>query len=316
METCEDGDVIGVLVGFGVIAVIVAAGWGVGRAGVLGGGARYVLARLTFFVLTPSLLFTVLADADPAAIFSAPLAIAAGSFVICAGAMMLIARLVWRRSSGETIIGGLSAGYINASNMGIPVATYVLGDPALSAPIILMQLAIITPILLTVLDRIENGKVGLVSTLTRPLRNPLVIGAIVGLVLALSGIQLPDEVMQPFRVMGAASVPVMLIAFGMSLAEERPLGAGRYRRDIAVATALKLVAMPLIAWVLATFVFRLDPAGVFAMVVLAALPVAQNVFTYAQRYRVAEPLARDAVLVSTLLSVPAMLIIAALLAPR
>lgn len=307
---------IGVFVGFGVIAVIVAAGWGVGRAGVLGDGARYVLARLAFFVLTPSLLFTVLADTEPAEAFSAPLAIAAASCAVCAAAMMLIARLVWKRSSGETIIGGLSAGYVNASNMGIPVATYVLGDPALSAPIILMQLAVITPILLTVLDRIELGRAPLRSTLTRPLRNPLVIGAIVGLALALSGIELPDEVMQPFRVMGAASVPVMLIAFGMSLAEQRPKDAGRYRKDVAVATALKLVAMPLVAWVLSVLVFRLDAAQTFAMVVLAALPVAQNVFTYAQRYRIAEPLARDAVLVSTILSVPAMLVIAALLAPR
>jgi len=308
--------VIGVLVGFGVIAAIVAAGWGVGLAGVLGEGARYVLARLAFFVLTPSLLFTVLADADPAEVFAAPLAIAAAAFAVCAAAMMLIARRVFRRTAGETVIAGLAAGYVNASNMGIPVSTYVLGDPALSVPIILMQLAIVTPILLTVLDRIEGGKVGLRSTLTRPLRNPLVIASIVGLVLALSGVELPDEVMQPFRVMGAASVPVMLIAFGMSLAEKRPVDAGRYRRDIAVATVFKAIVMPVVAWVLSVLVFRLDAAGTFAMVVLAALPVAQNVFTYAQRYRIAEPLARDAVLVSTLLSVPTMLIIAALLAPR
>ena len=307
---------IGVLVGFGVIAAIVAAGWGVGLAGVLGEGARYVLARLAFFVLTPSLLFTVLADADPAEVFAAPLAIAAAAFAVCAAAMMLIARRVFRRTAGETVIAGLAAGYVNASNMGIPVSTYVLGDPALSVPIILMQLAIVTPILLTVLDRIEGGKVGLRSTLTRPLRNPLVIASIVGLVLALSGVELPDEVMQPFRVMGAASVPVMLIAFGMSLAEKRPVDAGRYRRDIAVATVFKAIVMPVVAWVLSVLVFRLDAAGTFAMVVLAALPVAQNVFTYAQRYRIAEPLARDAVLVSTLLSVPTMLIIAALLAPR
>lgn len=307
---------IGVLVGFGVIAAIVAAGWGVGLAGVLGEGARYVLARLAFFVLTPSLLFTVLADADPAEVFAAPLAIAAIAFAVCAAAMMLIARRLFRRSAGETVIAGLAAGYVNASNMGIPVSTYVLGDPALSVPIILMQLAIVTPILLTVLDRIEGGRVGLRSTLTRPLRNPLVIASIVGLVLALTGVELPAEVMQPFRVMGAASVPVMLIAFGMSLAEKRPVDAGRYRRDVAVATVFKVVVMPVVAWAVSVFVFRLDAAGTFAMVVLAALPVAQNVFTYAQRYRLAEPLARDAVLVSTLLSVPTMLIVAALLAPR
>lgn len=307
---------IGVLIGFGVIAAVILAGWGVGRARVLGEGARYVLARLTFFVLTPSLLFSVLARADIGTVFSAPLAIAAASFAVCAAIFMVVARVLWRRTAGETVIGGLSASYVNAANIGIPVSTYVLGDAALSAPIILMQLAVITPILLTVLDRIVLGRVGMLASLTRPFRNPIVIGALAGLVVALTGLEIPEPVMAPFLMMGAASVPVMLIAFGMSLAEERPLGTGRYRRDIVLAAVLKLLLMPTIAWVLATAVFRLDAATTFAVVVLAALPVAQNVFTYSQRYRVAEPIARDSVLVSTLFAVPVVLIIAALLAPR
>ncbi len=310
--------VLGVLVGFGVIAAVVAAGALVGRARVLGDGARYVLARLSFFVLAPCLLFTVLADADIAHVFSAPLAISAGAFLVAGAFYVLVARLVLRRRADELVIGGLSASYVNAANMGIPVSQYVLGDAALSAPIILMQLAVITPVILTVLDRFERGRVGLAATLTRPFRNPIVIGVLAGLAVALSGIELPEAVMSPFRTMGAASVPVMLIAFGMSLVEERPLGgASRDRRpDVALATAVKLVVMPLAAWALAVFVFRLDAAGVFAIVILAALPTAQNVFNYAQRYRVAEPIARDAVFATTILAVPAMIAIAALLAPR
>lgn len=306
----------GVLIGFAIIAAMIGAGAIVGKAGVLGEGARYALARLAFFVLTPCLLFSVLAEADIAEVFSAPLGIAAGAFVVAIAASMLIGRFVLRRPAGELVIGGLSASLVNASNMGIPVSQYVLGDPALSAPIILLQLSIITPILLTVLDRIERGRVGLVESLLRPFRNPIVVGVLVGLVVALSGLEIPEQVMSPFRTMGVASVPVMLIAFGMSLVEERPIGAGRRRWDIGIAVVLKLVLMPLAAWILAALVFRLDRNGVFIAVVLAALPTAQNVFTYAQRYRIAEPTARDAVLATTLLSVPVMLIIALLLAPR
>jgi malonate transporter len=49
--------------------------------------------------------------------------------------------------------------------------------------------------------------------------------------------------------------------------------------------------------------------------VLAALPSAQNVFNYAQRYDRGEILARDTVLITTVLSVPVLLVVAALLAP-
>lgn len=307
---------LGVLVGFSVIAVMIAAGWVVGRTGVLGEGARYVLARLAFFVLTPSLLFTVLADADIAQVFSAPLAIAAIAFVAATGAFSVISAFAWRRSPGERVIGALTAGYINAGNFGIPVSLYVLGDAALSAPIILLQLSLITPIIVTVLDRIERGRAGVLASLTGPFRNPIVIGVIVGLVVALSGIEIPEPVMSPFRMMGAASVPVMLVAFGMGMVEKRAKDSPGRRGDLVLATVIKLGLMPLVAWVLATFVFRLDQAGVFAVVILAALPVAQNIFTYAQRYRLAESLARDAVLVQTFASVPVMLLIAALLAPR
>ena len=50
------------------------------------------------------------------------------------------------------------------------------------------------------------------------------------------------------------------------------------------------------------------------MAVLAALPTAQNIFVHAVRYDRGVVLARDAVFATTVLSVPAITVIAALLA--
>ena len=49
------------------------------------------------------------------------------------------------------------------------------------------------------------------------------------------------------------------------------------------------------------------------MTVLAALPTAQNIFVLAMRYDRRVTLARDAIFLSTVLSVPAILAVAALL---
>ena len=46
---------------------------------------------------------------------------------------------------------------------------------------------------------------------------------------------------------------------------------------------------------------------------LAALPTAQNVFNYSQRYGVGEPLSRDTVFVTTLGCLPVLLVAVALL---
>ena len=73
--------------------------------------------------------------------------------------------------------------------------------------------------------------------------------------------------------------------------------------------------MPLIACAAGVFVCVLEPAALFAVVILATLPCAQNVFNYAQRYSVAIALARDSVVITTVLSLPVMMVIALLLAP-
>ena len=306
----------GVLIGFAVIGAVILAGYVVGRAGVLGDHAPFVLSRLAFYVLSPCLLFTVLADADIHVLFSSLLVVSLAAAVTSALAFFVIARFVWRREISETVIGSLGSGYVNANNIGIPVAFFVLGNTAYAAPVVLLQLLVFAPIVLTTLDVQQNGGGSVWRIILRPFRNPIIVGSALGVLVSALDLTIPEEVMQPFRIIGAAAVPVMLIAFGISLHGQRPLAPGTSRRDVLLATSLKLVAMPVVAWLVGRFVFSLDGLDLFAVVVLAALPAAQNVFNYAQRYERGVLMARDIVLVTTLLSLPVLLLVAAILAPR
>jgi len=303
-----------VLIGFAIIGVVILIGYVVGRVGVLGEHAPKVMSRLVFFVLSPALLFTVLADADVHALFSSMLAVSAIAAVLSCLIFAAIAVLVFRRSLPETVIGSLSAGYVNANNIGIPVALYVLGNTAYSAPVILLQLLVLAPIGLTLLDISTSGRTSLGRILLQPLRNPLIIASALGVVVSVTGLEIPSAVMEPFRIVGAAAVPLVLIAFGMSLHGTRLLAPGSGRRDIVIASAVKLAVMPLIAWVFGRFVFGLDQEHLFAAVVLAGLPTAQNIFVFAQRYERGVTLARDTVLITTIGSVPVLVGVAALLA--
>lgn len=304
----------GVLTGFAIIGAIVLAGYLVGRAGVLGEHGGFVLSRGVFYVFGPCLLFTVLAEADVRVLFSSVLAVAAISAVSAGLLFALIARLVWRRPVPETVVGSLASGYVNANNIGIPVALYVVGDIAFTAPVILLQLLVLAPIALTILDVQARGRVSVGRVLLQPLRNPILLGSLLGALVAAFGIQVPDPVMEPFRMIGAAAVPLVLIAFGMSLHGQRPLAVGSGRRDTLTATAIKTLFMPLVAWLVGSLAFGLEGHLLFGVVVLASLPTAQNVFVYAQRYERGVTLARDTVLLTTVLSVPLLLVVAALLA--
>ncbi len=73
------------------------------------------------------------------------------------------------------------------------------------------------------------------------------------------------------------------------------------------------MVQPLTAYLLARYALGLQCGELLAVTVVAALPTAQNVFTFAIRYHQAEVLARDAIFVTTLGSVPGLLLIAGVL---
>ncbi|KQR51228.1 hypothetical protein ASF88_18780 [Leifsonia sp. Leaf336] len=304
----------GVLTGFGIIAFVILVGYIAGRFGVGGPAAPFVLNRIAFFITNPALLFVTLAHADLKVVFSTQLLVAAIAAVVSAGLFVLLSRLFFRRPAPETTIGTLGAGYVNANNIGLPVAVYVLGSASFVAPVLLLQLIVFAPIALTVLDVTSRGTVSVWSIVTQPVRNPMIIASVLGILVDVSGLHLPDAVYQPFELIGGAAVPLVLMAFGMSLHGSRPLQAGQGRAEIAAAVALKVVGMPLVAFLAAKYAFGLEGHALFAAVALAALPTAQNVYNFAARYERGMPIARDIVLLTTLFAVPALLVIAALLA--
>ena len=76
---------------------------------------------------------------------------------------------------------------------------------------------------------------------------------------------------------------------------------------------LKLLVQPAIAWAVGGPLLGYSGLDLLGIVVTSALPTAQNVYIYAMQYNQAERLARDAVFITTVLSVPTMIVVAVLL---
>jgi hypothetical protein len=288
-----------VVAAFAAIWAVTAVGWAVSRYGLLGPDAGTVLARLVFFVLTPALLFDTLAPATPADVFTPALAGFVLSTLLVAATAVAVARFVRHRPAGETTVAALCASYVNAGNLGIPVAAYVLGDVALVAPVLLFQVLLAAPVALAVLDATATGRRPSLRRLALlPARNPVIPASAAGLAVAVSGWHPPAEVLRPVELLGSAAVPAALLALGMSLPGSRPfVGA---RADTYVAVALKVVAQPALAYVIARFGLGLTGPALLTAVVTSGLPTAQNVFVYATHYGAGQALARDAVVASTL----------------
>jgi predicted permease len=304
-----------VLAGFAAIWAVTLAGWLLGRRDTLGPRAERVLARLVFFLLAPALLFTTLSRTDPADLATPALAAFAGGAVVTGVVGAVLARRRWRRPFGETVVAVLCASYVNAGNLGIPIAAYVLGDVAAIAPVLLFQTVLVAPLALAVLDRTDDtasrrsgfgpGRLFLFAG-----RNPIMLGSAAGIAVAASGWRPPAELLRPVELLGSAAVPVALLALGLALAAGRAGGADpadpaatavRAVEPAYALVLLKAVVHPALTYLIARLL-GLDGPALLAAAVTAALPTGQNVYVFAARYDRAEPLARDVVLLSTLVA--------------
>jgi predicted permease len=311
----EGAAVQGVLQGFATIGAIIGLGALLAQLKVLDVPSQLLLSRLSFFVASPALMVTVLGDADVANVFSRNLAASAAGIAATGVLYVAVARWVWNKRLADTVIGTLCSTYVNAGNLGLPIAAYVLGDAALVAPMLLMQLLVMQPLALAVMDTaVSGGRLSLLGLLRRPLTNPLTVGSIIGLLLAVTGAELPAFVRDPLELVGGMAVPAMLLAYGVSLRLGPKPGHGTSAAEIGYITFLKLVVQPVVAFVVGRYVLDLEATALLAVTVIAALPTAQNIFVHATRYDRAVVVARDSIFVTTVLSVPALFLIAALLA--
>ena len=311
----------GVLAGFATITIVIGLGFLLAQLKILDATAQGVLTRVAFYVASPALMITVLGGTDIHRLFSANLIASLGSVAVVVTTAVVLARLLWKREAGDTVIAAFSAAYVNAANLGLPIAAYALGDAALVAPMLLAQLVILQPSGLAVLDTITyvpipdtSARRLLLIRLSQPFRNPLAVGSLIGLILALTGIELPAIIDAPLTLVGGIAVPSMLLAYGISLRLGPPPGAGEPTIQIATLATLKLVVQPIVAYLIGAYAVGLAGHNLLAVTVIAALPTAQNIFTFALRYDRGVILARDMIFVTTLLSVPVILIITWLLA--
>ncbi|MGQ1796327.1 AEC family transporter [Kocuria oceani] len=306
----------GVFSGFFIVWAVIGAGYVVGRRRVLGPQGQLVLSKFAFYVASPPLLFLTISEADIGRLLSAPLLVATVSAVATALVHAGLARWVLHRDAATTVMGAQAASQVNSANLGIPIATFVLGDATMVVPVILFQLALNTPVYLTIMDVLTDGRrPSLGSILGNVVTNPMIMGSGLGILFAVTGWRLPEVVHEPVELVAGASIPAMLMAFGVSLVGASPLRAGTSpRRDVVLAAALKLLLHPVLAFLFARYALGLEGHLLYAVVVMAALPTAQNIYVAAVRYGRAEQLCRDTVLLTTVVAMLTMAGVALLLA--
>ncbi|MFF9347373.1 AEC family transporter [Streptomyces sp. NPDC014734] len=148
---------------FTPIWMLTAVGYAAGRGGLLGARAADVLGRFVFHVAMPAALFTMVSGTHLGAFANASMvAFATGTALTC-GLGFLAAGRLFGRGTADRTIGAMASGYVNSANLGIPVAVQVLGDASFVAQIILFQVLLVAPVILTSLDAATRARAGAIS---------------------------------------------------------------------------------------------------------------------------------------------------------
>lgn len=307
----------GVLVGFGVVLVLVGVGFV--AAWVLPGEAhtmRRGISPLVYYITNPALMFVLMSDADLGAVLRTYTPIALITAAATGLLYLLVAGGLLRRPAGPVAAGAMASSYVNAGNIGVPIALYAVGTAAPVVSVLIAQLLVIAPVYLSVFAwcryRAGDGTGRLGVTLGRSLANPVTVATGLGLLAAAFAVDLPAVLARPVEMLGNASVPLLLLLFGMSLRGQRPMGR-EARAEVVLGTVLKSLVMPALAWAVGRLLFGLDGIELLGVVLMAALPTAQNVFLFAGHFRLATTAVRDITLLSMLLALPVSLAITVLL---
>lgn len=311
------------LEGFFTIAVLIGLGWLAARIGLFTIEHRHLLSSMAFTLASPALLYSMLIQADLSRVFTRSAVAAYGAIAVAGLVYLIVSRWACRHDVSGTIIGTFLSAYSNAGNLGIPVAAYALRDVTWIVPILLIQVVLLQPTGLALLDAARARRTGqavsVLGLVTLPLRNPMTVGVLLGLMVNLvhrrvSWFMLPDWAEHPIDMLGAVAVPIMLLGFGISIRLDPKPAGGADQVESWLVVAIKIVIQPLAAWLLARFALGLDATTVRAVTMIAALPPAQNIFVFASKYGVRLTFTRDTIFRATAVSAVIILILAMVLA--
>jgi predicted permease len=287
------------------VFAVVALGWLAGPR--LGLEAR-TLSRAAYWVFVPAFTFGVIAGArvDPARAGRIGLFVLASHAVFAA--LGLAAARLLGRPRDVTAAYVMLAVFGNIGNFGLALLRFRLGDEAL-VPATLYFVASLLLSFAACEAAAAWARRGGLAAVGSVLRTPAILAAIPALAVSALDLRLPLLVARTADLLGAAMIPVMLFALGLQLAEQ---GALRPTVDVAIATALRLLASPAVA---ALLVGPLGLAGVdrATCILQAAMPAAVLVAIISAEHRVAPAFVTATVFFSTVLSLPVLTVLLALL---
>jgi hypothetical protein len=231
--------------------------------------------RLVYYLLFPSLLFM--------SILRQPMQWATlmqlGGLGLTITAVGVALAYALRRAPGVDPLlhaSGAQTAFRFNSYVALALAERIAGTQGLAWVALLVAVCVPVANVAAVLPLARQGGQGLLKELAR---NPLIVATLAGLLANLAGLKLPELLSITLNRMGAAALPLGLMAVGAGLR----FGALREAPWLAAGfLAIRHAVLPAVAMAL-VLALRLPPAQQAVVVAFAAMPTASSAYVLAVR---------------------------------
>jgi predicted permease len=231
-------------------------------------------------------LFKALATRTPSEIWQPDIILAYGSATLAVyGLGRLVAARVFQLDPASQTLFSFAGTMGNVGFMGLPLIIGLLG-PAAAVPLIValaVDLILMLRLSLLLLESAKHatGSNPFGKVLRGTFSNPVVLAIFAGVLASFLDIDWPDGIDYLFDLLGQSAGPAALFAIGVALVG-RPIA--EKRAELATMSATKLIVHPMAVFLGFWMFGTLSGLEAKAVLLLAALPTAGNVFVVATTY--------------------------------
>lgn len=254
---------------------LIACGYVICRHTPLGRPVWDSAEKLVYYLLFPALLFNAIVR-NPLNPGTALQFGGAGVAVVALGVLLAYALRPLPGVDDRLHASGAQVAFRFNSYVGLALAERLAGAQGLAWQALLVSLCVPLCNVAAVWPLARQGGHGYLRELVR---NPLIVATVAGLVANLAGLKLPELASITLSRMGAAALPLGLMAVGAGLR----FGALREGPGLAAALlAIRHLVLPAVALALALWL-QLPPGQQAVLVAFAALPTASSAYVLATR---------------------------------
>lgn len=222
-------------------------------------------------IFIPALVFSALADKSFDLVGHQVFAIAA--FLIMAGSGFIGWCVAKATGISHKVLVPTTM-FNNCGNLGLPLAFLAFGQEGLAAAVVMFLISNLLHF------SFGNWLLDHHAKWWNAWRDPVIIAALLGLAVSLSGFDLWDPLQIAIKMLGDVSIPLALLALGVRIAQSHPksMHAG------FVGALTRPLAGVLLAWPL-SILLGLEGQAQALLILFGALPPAMINYVFAERHR-------------------------------